>query len=205
MGAYYGDKPLALYYGDRHPLTRYYNGHRIAGWRWDEQSAPDMTFEHTYNDRVDVVALGRGQQVQTVQGKNICPVAAKTVTGTGNSGGWTGNLIVKNIPVVPGQSYVASFVRAKSDNMQGLGAVGTRYVHPTPTSAINHTQLWAQYLADYPATSGVPFVIPDGMYYISFTFGNNVYVNDGQPGSLSVSNFQLELGSTATPNAPIVQ
>ncbi len=136
------------------------------------------------------------------RGKNLCPVSSKITTGTGNSGGWADNLIVKNVPVVPGQTYVVSLERSKSDNMTGMGAVPTRYVHPTPTSATKHSQLWSQYLIDYSTPPGVPFTIPAGMHYISFTFGNNVYINDGQPGLLSVENFQLELGTVATVYEP---
>ncbi|HML46545.1 MAG TPA: hypothetical protein PKE04_07325, partial [Clostridia bacterium] len=59
------------FYGDARPCCMYRNGIRLAGYRWHEQTGPDMALEGTYNDRVSILAQGRGYQEKTAQGKNL--------------------------------------------------------------------------------------------------------------------------------------
>lgn len=66
---YVGENKATLYYGDYHPAALYRGENQIAGWINSEKSIP-ASWENTYNDYVDVQALGKGKQ-QTYSGKNL--------------------------------------------------------------------------------------------------------------------------------------
>ncbi len=62
-----------IYRGDARPVNLYRGVNKIMGWRVQEQTGPDMTFERTYSGGVQLLAQGRSEQAETTQGKNICP------------------------------------------------------------------------------------------------------------------------------------
>lgn len=127
-------------------------------------------------------------------GKNLATVSNVRIEGIRtNSGGHPKNIIMKNIPVEEGKTYTISGVGSKSDNMNGISF--TRYEHQNPTNSNNHSQLWDEIGKDSASTT---FTIPKGIKYVSFTFGNCVYNNNGEDGWLQWDNIQLEEGSTAT-------
>ena len=136
--------------------------------------------------------------VLTTTGKNLATVSSVRLEGIrSNSGGHSKNIIMKNIPVEEGKTYTISGVGSKSDNMNGISF--TRYEHRNPTNSNNHTQLWNEIGRDDANTT---FTIPKGIKYVSFTFGNCVYNNNGEAGWLQWDDIQLEEGSSATTYEP---
>lgn len=134
----------------------------------------------------------------TITGKNLATVSSVRLEGIkGNSGGHSKNIIMKNIPVEEGKTYTISGIGTKSENMNYI--LFTRYEHQTPTNSNNHTELWNEIGRDNADTT---FTIPKGINYISFTFGNCVYNNNGEDGWLQWDNIQLEEGSAATSYEP---
>lgn len=131
-------------------------------------------------------------------GKNLATVSNVRLEGLrSNSGGHPNNIIMKNIPVEEGKTYTISGVGSKSDNMNHISL--TRYEHQNPTNSNNHSQLWNEIGRDDRNTT---FTIPKGIKYVSFTFGNCIYNNNGEDGWLQWDNIQLEEGSAATPYEP---
>lgn len=57
-----GDKDLFPYLGDYRPINIYKGEHKIAGWKWAEQSGKEVGFENTYNDFVEVEIDGKSYQ-----------------------------------------------------------------------------------------------------------------------------------------------
>lgn len=131
-------------------------------------------------------------------GKNLATVSSVRLEGIrSNSGGHSKNIIMKNIPVEEGKTYTISGVGSKSDNMNYISF--TRYEHRNPTNSNNHSQLWNEIGIDSNSTT---FTIPKGIKYVSFTFGNCVYNNNGEDGWLQWDSIQLEEGSVATSYEP---
>ena len=131
-------------------------------------------------------------------GKNLATVSSVRLEGIrSNSGGHPKNIIMKNIPVEEGKTYTISGIGTKSENMNYISL--TRYEHQTPTNSNNHTELWNEVGRDNADTT---FTIPKGIKYVSFTFGNCTYNNNGEDGWLQWDNIQLEEGSTSTPCEP---
>lgn len=131
-------------------------------------------------------------------GKNLATVSNVRLEGIrSNSGGHPKNIIMKNIPVEEGKTYTISGVGSKSDNMSHI--LFTRYEHRNPTNSNNHSQLWNEIGRDDNNTT---FTIPKGVKYVSFTFGNCVYNNNGEDGWMQWDSIQLEEGSVATTHEP---
>ena len=131
-------------------------------------------------------------------GKNLATVSSVRLEGIrSNSGAHSKNIIMKNIPVEEGKTYTISGVGSKSDNMNHI--LFTRYEHRNPTNSNNHSQLWNEIGRDSNSTT---FTIPKGIKYVSFTFGNCVYNNNGEDGWLQWDSIQLEEGSVATSYEP---
>lgn len=136
--------------------------------------------------------------ILTTVGKNLATVSNVRLEGIrSNSGGHPKNIIMKNIPVEEGKTYTISGIGSKSDNMNGISF--TRYEHRNPTNSNNHSQLWDEIGRDNADTT---FTIPKGIKYVSFTFGNCVYNNNGEDGWLQWDSIQLEEGSVATAHEP---
>lgn len=57
---YYGDKKIAMYYGDGRPRTRYRNGQRIGGWKLSEKSGAALSWDGTYNDKFLALSVTGG-------------------------------------------------------------------------------------------------------------------------------------------------
>ena len=57
-----GDKDLFPYLGDYRPVNIYKGEHKVAGWKWTEQSGKELLFENTYNDFVEVEVDGKSYQ-----------------------------------------------------------------------------------------------------------------------------------------------
>ena len=215
MSIYCGDKPVTLYYGDRHPLTRYYNGHKIAGWRWDEQSALDMPFERTYNDRVDVEVLGRSEQVQTEQGKNLFDWETSTLVDIdGNSaptfgsitdGVYTNQRSFYNAGVhitVPrgtisgGSTYTISFdviapmAQPIYFGVRSIGGTRTNTSKTVGDGVLTHMSMTV--------------TAPAGYDYYQYVQLQGSSSTDSLSLNVVFTNIQLEIGTTATPYAPFV-
>lgn len=127
-------------------------------------------------------------------GKNLMPVKrARLDNITANSGGHSKNLIAKNIPVKAGSTYTVTGVRTCSDNFRPMYL--TRFEHREKTNSNSHQELWNEILHDSPSST---FTIPHGINYISFTFGNGIYDNDGKTAWVEWDNLQLEELSSAT-------
>lgn len=136
--------------------------------------------------------------VLTTTGKNLAIVSNVRLEGIrSNSGGHPNNIIMKNISVEEGKTYTISGVGSKSDNMSDI--TFTRYEHRNPTNSNNHSQLWNEIGRD---DSNTTFTIPKGIKYVSFTFGNCVYNNNGEDGWLQWDSIQLEESSVATSYEP---
>ena len=131
-------------------------------------------------------------------GKNLMPVNHARLDGIGaNTGGHEKNLIAKNIPVTPGKTYTVSYSVSSSTNVLTVNI--TRYEHQEKTNSNNHVQLWDEIGKD---DGNSTFTIPQGINYISFTFGNSIYTNNGIPGWIQFDNIQLQDGSVATEYEP---
>lgn len=132
--------------------------------------------------------------VLTTTGKNLMLVNHARLDGIdANTGGHVKNLIAKNIPVTPGKTYTVSYSVSSSTNVK-IGSIA-RYEHQEKTNLNNHQQLWNKIGKD---DRKLTFTIPQGINYISFTFGDAIYTNDGIPGWIQCDNIQLEEGLTAT-------
>ena len=131
-------------------------------------------------------------------GKNLATVSSVRLEGIrSNSGGHLNNIIMKNISVEEGKTYTISGVASKSNNMKNI--TFTRYEHRNPTNSNNHSQLFNEIGTDSDNTT---FTIPKGVKYVSFTFGNCVYNDNGEDGWLQWDSIQIEEGSTATSYEP---
>ena len=136
--------------------------------------------------------------VLTTTGKNLISVNhARLDEIHDNTGKHTENLVAKNIPVTPGKTYTVSYSVSSSTNVQTINI--TRYEHQEKTNSNNHWGLWNEIGID---DDRLTFTIPQGINYISFTFGNAIYTNDGIPGWIQFDNIQLEDVSVATEYEP---
>lgn len=57
-----GDKDLFPYLEDYRPINIYKGEHKLAGWKWAEQSSQEVNFENTYKDAVRVGVDGKSVQ-----------------------------------------------------------------------------------------------------------------------------------------------
>ena len=136
--------------------------------------------------------------VLTITGKNLMRVNHVRLDGiTSNSGSHPQNLICTNIPVVEGKTYRISGVATHSTNI--TRPVFYRFEHSKRTLATNHQQLYREIGKDNPSYT---FTVPQGIHYVSYTFGNQVYTNDGTPAWLQFDNIILEEPSTTTEYEP---
>ena len=152
------------------------------------------TFDETKNLELVSVKM----PVLTTTGKNLMPVNHASLDGIkSNAGGHINNLIAKNIPVIPGKTYRLSYSVSNSTNIQSINM--TRFEHQEKTNSNNHQQLFNEIGKD---DKNLVFTIPQGINYISFTFGNAIYTNDGTLGWIKIDNIQLEEGSIDTTYEP---
>lgn len=73
------NKPLFLFEGDYHPAKMYEGNDVVFQAKEVSQTALDMAFEHTYNDRVDVVAQGRSKQGAVIANPQILQFPASYI------------------------------------------------------------------------------------------------------------------------------
>lgn len=165
------------YWGNAHPCNMYRNGVKLAGYRWSEQTGTDMSFEGTYNDRLEVLAQGKGKQAQTMQGKNLFDKARVTndfgLSSSGNLYADATMFTSSYIPVSPGLTYTLS----------GRALSGTNCWYDENKVYISYVY---RITGQVTAPANARYVRNAGFYTDSF------------------DTLQFELGSTATPYEPFV-
>lgn len=75
-----GDKDLFPYLGNYRPINIYKGEHKLAGWKWAEQSGEELHFENAYNDFVHVEIDGKSYQ-HAGSGKNLMSLQGWDLTG----------------------------------------------------------------------------------------------------------------------------
>lgn len=116
MGLYLGDKQSVIYKGDAQPVNLYHGSHKIAGWRLQEQTGPDLAFEGAYNDHALIAAQGKSVQIGEPSPNNPAPIYAAN-----------GDLVVEGQNIAATPTYFAGGSFNHSVYCQGELLPNTQY------------------------------------------------------------------------------
>lgn len=205
--------PMWAFEGDYHPVKVMDGDKTLFRAKDVTQTGIDMAFERTYNDRVDVVALGRSKQAVTVQGKNLFDWArAKIVDingteqpsyGSINDGTYINQmsyhsasvqLTVPSGALVGGNTYTISF--------EVLSPVNQPIYFGVRNNAGTRTNTTKSVAANTPTYMTLTVTAPAGFTYHQYVQLQGSTSTDPININTVFSNIQLELGSTATPYEP---
>lgn len=191
---YVGENKAVLYHGDYHPAALYRGENQIAGWSNNEKSIP-ASWENTYNDHVDVQALGKGKQ-QTYSGKNLLNDAALRTYSNWRDDlpGTTGVNMGYIITDAPG-TYTLSWTQPEDGSFPNFF-----YVYVVDASgSFDYFYLTTAVVVNLSYTITVP---AGGYAYVRLTgIGSEVGFRDA---IAKIATIQLEAGSTATAYEPYV-
>lgn len=139
-------------------------------------------------------------------GKNLAYINDFSISGTLNEttplGGLKGSALVRNIPIINGESYRISMT--KPDKVYAPMA----FLHNTPMYAVAHNGMYATVVSggDGIQISALNTVITnDNNYkYMSISIGNESGYTAGDV-TINISDLQLECGITATDYEPYIE
>lgn len=187
--------PMWAFEGDYHPVKVMDGDKTLFRAKEETQTGTDMAFERTYNDHVDVVAMGRSKQEVTVQGKNLLDSDFRVF----NSEYGSVSLIIKDwlsFPFASGVYVVSCFLDATQ------ATVGDLRIQYRTYAADGVTIESTSYASVYAPNSR--------RAEKSFTAvqGRRVQIFVSRASELSTTTIisayepQFELGSVATPYEP---